>query len=324
MALKHRKVNAKADGADATRVRPSDWNDDHIIDEGGATLVAGSTDPPVPAADRLVIYAKKVAGRSVPKWIGPSGLDAMAQSHIGQDKVCLWSPPGNAATVSTLSGGAVAFTVVGTATAVNVATTRFYTRISRLTYLGAAAAGSLVSLRITAAKYTLGVPGAVPMGGFFFVLRFGCSDPATVAGARQFVGVSSSTSAPTNVEPSTLTNAIGVGHGAADTNLKIFYGGSAAQTPIDLGANFPANTLSTDAYELILWAPPNANNTVGYKVTRLNTGHVAEGALTAATPGTQLPANTTLLAGPLLWRSNNATALAVALDLISAYIGTDQ
>src|ERR1044071_1301002 len=35
--LKHRFVSAKADGADTSVVRPSDWNNDHIF-AGGSTL----------------------------------------------------------------------------------------------------------------------------------------------------------------------------------------------------------------------------------------------------------------------------------------------
>lgn len=324
MALKHIKVLAQADGGDSSVLLPSDWNADHIVDSSGMLMVTGTSDPSAPATDRLLFYAKKVAGRSVPKIIGPSGIDAILQNFIGQDKVCQWSPCGNATTVSTLFGGAQVFTAVGTATARSVATTRFFTRLKRLGYVSAATAGSLTSIRTAQAQYTLGVPGTPDMGGFFLVMRFGISDPATVSDARMFAGMWATTTAPTNVEPSTLINCIGIGHGAADANMKLFYGGSAAQTPIDLGANFPKNTLSVDVYELILFASPKSNNSVGYKVTRLNTGHTAEGTLTAATPGTQLPLNTTLLSGPIIWRCNNASALAVAFDFISAYISTDQ
>ena len=116
------------------------------------------------------------------------------------------------------------------------------------------------------------------------------------------------------MEPSTLTNSIGVGHGAADTNLKLYFGGSTAQTPIDLGANFPANTLSTDMYELELFSPASVA-VVYWTVTRLNTGDVASGTLLNTTPGVTLPAAATLLSGLQAWRTNNATALACALDI---------
>jgi hypothetical protein len=112
-----------------------------------------------------------------------------------------------------------------------------------------------------------------------------------------------------------------VGQGAANTNLFVYYGGSAAQTPIDLGANFPTGTSNTDWYELTLFAPPSSTNTVYYQVLRLNTGNVASGTLTG-TAGTVLPANTTFL-GPRNWRTNNATAAAVTLALGSMYLESD-
>ena len=127
-------------------------------------------------------------------------------------------------------------------------------------------------------------------------------------------------SAPSNVEPSTLTNCIGIGHGAADDNLKLFHGGSAAQPPIDLGGNFPANTRNTDAYELALFSAPNSGN-VQWEVTRLNTGDRVAGVI-ENTDASVLPTNATLLA-PWGYRTNNATALAVGLDVMSAYVETD-
>jgi hypothetical protein len=186
----------------------------------------------------------------------------------------------------------------------------------RLGYVSAAAAGSLSGARIAVANIGMGAAGSPALGGFKLLIVFGCSDASVVAGARQFVGVSSSTVAPTNVEPSTLTNSIGVGHGAADSNLKLYYGGSAAQTPIDLGANFPANTLSVDAYALTLECAAGVNNQVNWSIERLNTGVIASGTLNAATPGVQLPAGTTWLTPLQGWRSNNATALPVGLDFM--------
>lgn len=194
----------------------------------------------------------------------------------------------------------------------------------RLGFGTAATAGTVGQFRIGTALITIGNAANPPLGGFLKILRFGISDAAAVTDARMFMGVSSSISAPTNVEPSTLTNVIGIGHGASDTTMKIYYGGSVAQTPIDLGSNFPSNTRSVDVYELALFAPPNADNIVHYQVTRLNTGHTASGTLTAATPGTQLPLSTTLLCHQYGYRTNNATALAVAIDVMSDYFETDQ
>ncbi len=285
----------------------------------GITMMGVTNEPVSPASGQLEFYSKAVSGRMMPKWIGPSGLDSIVQPMVAFNKVGWWNPPGNATTVPGVMGF-TAPTVVGTTTTRAVATTNLFTRTRRLGYVSSTTAGSLASARVTAAQYSVG--DGAGLGGFFYVTRFGVSDASVLTSARQFVGLCNSTSAPTNVEPSTLTNCIGVGKNAADTNLRIFYGGSSAQTPIDLGVNFPINTRNTDMYELILFAPTNVNNQVHYRVTRLNTGDIASGTLTAGTPGTQLPASSTLLSHRV-WRSNNASAVAVGIDVASIYIETD-
>lgn len=226
-----------------------------------------------------------------------------------------WMPPGGLTTLPGVKGMA-ALTAVGTLTTRTVATTNGLTRLQRLGYVTAATAGAIASvIDATAPRLTLGVSGGLA-GGFIFTHRFGISDPATVSGARMFCGVRNTTAAATNVEPSTLINSIGVGHGAADTNLKLFQGGSAAQTPIDLGSNFPITAVSTEGYLLILYAPANpvaAGYSVGWYVKRLGTSFSANGKLTG-TVGTAVPAATALL-NLSSFRTNNATALAVGLDV---------
>ncbi len=277
-----------------------------------------TTDPVAPVGG-ITMYSKSIGGRIMPKWIGPSGVDTAVQPFIAGNKIGYWCPPGNAATLPGVMGY-TAPTTVGTVTARTVTTTSLFSRMRRLGVVSVATVGGLASIRVAVAQVTIG--NGDGYGGFHKVLRFGVSDAATVAGARMFIGMSSSVAAPTNVEPSTLLNCIGIGNGASDTNLKLFYGGSVAQTPIDLGANFPANTLSTDVYELVLFSPPNQNGVVHYRVTRLNTDNVAEGTLPTAN-GIVLPSTATLLTYQWGYRTNNATALAVGLDIMSDYVETD-
>lgn len=274
--------------------------------------------PSAPATGAMIEWAQLFAGRQMPWFQNPFGQSSMVQPSQARTKIGMWSPPGNATTLPAVHAY-TALTTVGTVTARNVATTNMFTRARRLGLVSAAGAGSLTSARQAVAQYTVGAGSGI--GGFMKVIRFGISDAAAVGTARMFVGMSSGTGAPTNVEPSTLTNVVGVGHGAADTNLKIFYGGSAAQTAINLGANFPTNTLNTDLYELALYSSPSSAD-VHYQVTRLNTGNVATGTL-ANGGGVALPSTTTLITATWLYRTNNATALAVGIDIVSDYIESD-
>lgn len=273
--------------------------------------------PTSSSADTVKLFGRKIAGRVLPAFIGPSALDSSLQPFLARNKVGYWCPPGNATTVPGVIGF-TAPTVTGfTATARNVATTNIFTRMRRLGYVTAATVGAVGQWRQATAQYTVG-SSSTGLGGFTYIIRFGISDAAAVSTARMFIGMALS-STPTNVEPSTLTNCIGVGHGAADTNLKIFYGGNSAQTPIDLGANFPKTHGSVEPYELALFSAPTGDD-VYYEVTRLSNGTTASGtiAITSAT----LPINSELLC-PWGYRTNNATALAVGLDVMSAYIETD-
>lgn len=283
----------------------------------GTLVLPLNTSPAAANSGEIKVYSRKVAGRMLPAFIGYFGIDSLLQPFLGRNKIGYWNPPGNGTTVPGVIGFA-APTVTGfTAATRNVATTNIFTRMRRLGYGSAATAGS-IGMWLNSYQYTVGSPSTL-LGGFTYVVRFGISDAAAVAGARMFMGMRAS-STPTNVEPSTLTNCIGVGHGAADTNLKLFYGGSAAQTPIDLGANYPTNTRSEDPYELALFSPNNSGD-VYWEVTNLKTGIATAGQIVNS-GGTVLPTNTTLI-GVWGYRTNNTTALAVGLDVISAYIETD-
>lgn len=278
-----------------------------------ATLTLPATpNPTVPGDSYGTIFIKKIGGRIMAAQIGPSGLDTALQANLGGNKVAMWMPPGGSTTVPGVFGMA-ALTATGTATSRAIATTNLLTRMTRLGFVSAATAGALAGGREAVAKYTTGAgPG---LGGFFARYRFGVSDPATVAGARMFVGLDALTAAPTNIDPSTKVNCVGVGQIAASNNLHIIRGNATAKTPIDLGANFPANT-NAGAYELNLFSPPAGG--VHWHVRRLNTPFEATGFLSSA----ETPVATQLLCHQL-WRCNNATALAVGLDVCGIYIETD-
>lgn len=287
---------------------------DYVAVHGGDLLLKRNVGPvTTPPTDSVKLWAR-VAARTALAMKGPSGLDTSLQPHLGGNRIGVWLPPGNATTVP-LADGIAAPTGTGTATARSVATTSLATAMRRLGYVSAATAGSLAGARLAAAQFFRG--DATAKGGFHLRIRFVCSDAATVAGARTYVGLAAATGAPTNVDPSSQVNILGVGCDTADSTFSVMSNdGAGTATKVALGANFPANTLSADAYELELFCPSGGGD-VRYRVERLNTGDVASGTISS-----NFPASTTLLAIQL-WRSNNATALAVGIDLCSLYIETD-
>lgn len=307
MTIRHNHIATGTNDA-AKQVSVDRWNEDHVLDAEFTMPAVAS--PATPAADKLNVFARKLGGRMMLAQIGPSGLDTTFQPNLGGNKCALWMPPGGATTVPGVFGMA-ALTATGTATARTVATTNLLTRMTRLGYVSAATAAALAGAREAVAKYTTGAGSG--LGGFYVRYRFAPSDAANVAGARMFVGLSASTGAPTNVEPNTLVNSLGVCQLSTSSNLQIYGAGASAGTPVDLGAGFPANG-NVAAYELTMFSP--AAGGCMWQVTRLDTGATAEGTFAA------VPLGTVLLCHQL-WRTNNATALAVGLDICGIYIETD-
>lgn len=307
MTLRHNHVATGANDG-SKQVSVDRWNEDHVLDaEFTMPLVAS---PATPGTDKLNLFARKIGGRMMLAQMGPSGLDTAFQPNLGGNKVALWMPPGGSTTVPGVFGMA-ALTAIGTATSRAVAATNLLTRMTRLGYVSAATVGALAGAREAVAKYTTGA--GAPLGGAYVRYRFAPSDAAAVTGARMFVGLSSATGAPTNVEVTTQTNVLGVCQLSSSNNLQIYGAGATTGTPVDLGSGFPANG-NTVPYELTMFSP--ASGGCHWQVTRLDNGAVASGTFAA------VPLGTVLLCHQL-WRTNNATALAVGLDICGIYIETD-
>ena len=279
---------------------------------GGAIDLA-TTNPTTPAAGNVRMFRRSIAGRQMPAFVGPSGLDSAVQPLFARNKIGRLTPLGNQTTIS--SDGLISPTNFGTTTNRSVSTTNLFTRTRRIGFSTNTTAGTVAGTRIASSQFTMG--NGAGLGGFFWVVRFGFS--ALVSDTRAFFGMRPD-STPTNVEPSGLTNCIGVGRGAADSNLVLYSGGSSPGAPIDLGPDFPANTSNVDLYELALFSPPAQAGLVNWQVTRLNTGHTASGQLIGTS--SVLP-TTALLSGAHFWITNNASAAAVGFDLVSLYVETD-
>jgi hypothetical protein len=286
----------------------------NVTTDNSDLVFAVNASPVAPSAG-IKAFCKSIAGRPMLAQIGPAGLDTALQPYIARNRIGIWNPvPGGAATP--VAFGLLSPTFVGTATTRNPATTNLAASLRRLGILSAAGAGSVAGARATTAFLWRG--NGANLGGFTVVYRFMISDAALVGTANMFVGLQSATGAPTDVAPSTLTNLVGIGCDNGDTVMQVYAAAGSAQARTSLGANFPVNTVTTDVYELALFAPPNGSD-IKYQVTRLNTGDVANGTISGASA---LPANTTLLTLQM-WRSNGGTATAVAIDMVQVYVETD-
>lgn len=279
------------------------------IASGGIQL-ADMDDPSTPAAGTLRVYAQTTAGRTLLKIRGPSGVSTTLQPSIFANKIGWWTAQGNGTTVTAVNFGN---SVGGTATTRNVATTNLFTSTRRVGYVSAGTAGSSAGIRHNLGQFWAG--NAAGLGGYYYVARAGISQ--TQANMRSFVGMSATTAALANANPSTLFNLLGFGCDTGDTQFTFMSNdGTGAATKTALTGAFPCNTANTDMYDFRVFLPPN-DTMVYFSIERLNTGDFYEGSISA-----NMPAKTTLMS-PQVWINNGTTAAAVGVDVISQYIETD-
>lgn len=267
-----------------------------------------------PAATKVRLLGSSLAGFMFPAGLGPNGAKMLMQAYWAQQHQFGWLTT-TSSTVLTL--GITNVTII-TATGGVIATTNSFTHARRCISTSPATAAAVCGYRTAALHLSR-------QQGFHIVFRVGIADAVITTTGRTFVGLSTAIGAPTDVDPSGQTNILGIGCDANDTTLQLYAAGSSAQARAALvitsgpnvGGNFPANTTAVDMYELALGCPAGGN--VTYEVTRLNTGDVSKGVISA---GASLPATTQLLTQQA-WRSNGATAAAVALALFGMHGYTD-
>lgn len=312
MTIKHTKTLAQGDGGDATLALPSDWNADHPITLG-LTLPLNAA-PATPASNNLTLFARKIGGRMLPAFIGPSGLDSTLQPHLARNKILLAQGAGNSSTPTYLS---TALTAVGTATAKNWASTSMNTSMRGVDYIVTVAATTAVAgFRSAAAQFWFG--NAAGLGGFYYICRWAPATGTSVTTHRAFCGMRNVVTAPTDVNPSTYVNMFGMGWDNGDAQISFMCNdASGTATKTALGASFPNPTVNyTNVYELAMFCAPNTT-TVYYEVTLLNTGAVATGSV-----NTDLPSTTTAFS-PMAYHSVGGTSSVVGLTLYTLYVETD-
>jgi hypothetical protein len=281
------------------------------ITTNGAIKLPLVASPIAADTDEINVFGRKIAGRMLPAFMSPSGLDSALQPLIARNKIAWANPIGNS-TALTLMG--IALTAVGTATAANVSVTNVHTTQRRIEYaVTTAATTAIAGWRDATAKYFLGNG----FGGFTYVCRFGPSRGfAANTNRRFFNGFVSSIAAPTNVNPSTIADCLGVGADTADTTWQFMHR-TGTGTVVKVSTGIPKSAAdATEAYELAMFTAPDSG-LVSMEFTRMSTGTVAK-----YTASTSVPASTTLLA-PTCWTSVGATSSVVGISLISLYIETD-
>lgn len=238
--------------------------------------------------------------------VGPSG--AAAAPLVPEASFNLFRVIPTAGANSSPQSQGIGITNVGTLTARTPANTDWLTAQPRLGYVSAAGAGSLVGSRDDTLIHWRG--GALSRsGGWRLWMRIGLS--VTVADQRLFFGLRGSAAAPTDVEPSSLLNIVGMGADGADTELNVYFNdGAGASTVFPLGPDFPK--ADGAAYELYSECAPGGADII-VSARRLDTSVLSNFSLQSS----NIPGANTFL-GRYWYASNNTTASAIEVEYMAS------
>lgn len=294
------------------------WDDE----ESSLILPAATVNPPTPATDSLNLYARKICGRMIPKWMPPSGLDSPVQPALFGNNVIMYAPSsgttvtgGFGTTWAKGSGGGTVSHPTPSSTAPAIFNSLKRTRHTNVV--------TTTNQEMGIGSVASGLPqfwrgNAAGLGGFFFFCRFAIGLwPANTV--RLFVGMTAAASAivTTNTIPA---NSIGIWHITTDgANVLNFVSKDAttASTASISGATLAAGQV----FDMYMYAKPN-DTVVYYRLDSLNAGTT----LIDSSHSTNLPVSTTFL-GPVAYMSNgtaNTVVTTTAIDINRIYVESDR
>ena len=263
-----------------------------------------------------MLYSKLIAGRHLPKMIGPSGIDTVLQVGLHGNAMFIVAPA-SGTTAPTRMGGTLT-TATTMSMQLTVASANPWQATQRKRFASAATAGSVTGMRTAYVQWFRG--NAAGFGGFFFRTQIGQN--LNVNGAQCFHGLCASTAvlATTAGAVAALINSIGMGYDTTDAstgNWQLFRNdGTGTATKVDLGANAARNT--THGYDLIIYCPPGVATEIFVRVVNVHTNVV----VLDTSYTTDLPAVNVGLAYKAEG-NNGAVASAINLEVAKVYIESD-
>jgi hypothetical protein len=290
-------------------------------DDNGAVEFKTVTNHPAPAVDgEMYFYPKKVAGRTLPHWMPPSGLDSPVQPAMFGNNFVLYTP--NTGTTAGLSIGTpwAVGTTISHPTPVSTAPA-MYNQLKRTRSANVATTTNQVlgvsSIVTGAAQFWRG--NAAGIGGFFFFSRFSI-DLWPAATVRLFVGLQSGTTAVVAADAFPAISMCGLTHISTDAatvlNFTTKDGTTATSNAITLNAALAAGQV----FDFYMYMKPN-NTVVYYRLDDVVVGNT----LVDTSKSTNPPANTTFM-GPSVTMSNgtaNVTVTTTAIGVNRIYVESD-
>lgn len=288
----------------------------------GYMELAPITNPSAPSSG-LRVFARNTSGRTLTKWIGPSGVDTWIQPALFGNNIMLFTPMSS----TTVTGGFgttwAKGSSAGTVSTITPASTTpaIVSQMKRTRHANAVTTTNQVMGIISTAS---GMPAfwrgtSAGLGGFFFFTRF-VVELWAADSCRLFVGLTPGT-AEVAASDTFTNNSIGLWHDTTMGANVLYmatkdgstYNGGSAISSVNLGA--------AQGFDFYLYAKPY-DTEIHYRLDDINAGTT----LIDSSVNTNLPTDSTFL-GPQVTISNgtaNITATTVAIGVNRIYIESDR
>jgi hypothetical protein len=275
-----------------------------------------AAEPATPSGE-IQVYARPYAGKTLPKFKGPSGVDTAIQAGFHGNSIVMIAPA-SGTTAPTIFGGTLT-TAATMSLQQTIASANPWQATSRKRFATSGTAGNLSGMRTAYTQWFRG--NAAGYGGFFFRAQFGQN--INLNGAQCFVGLCANTGALASTAGAVAAqvNQLGMGYDTTDasTGNWQFYrnDGTGTSTKVDLGATNAARN-TTHGYDMIIFCAPGVVTDISVKITNIHTGVV----VLDTSYNSDLPAVNTGLAFKAEV-NNGAVASAANLEVAKVYIESD-
>lgn len=271
-----------------------------------AIAMPAQATPAAPPAGNLILFPQAIAGRIVPRWIGPSGLDTSVQPSLWGNGIVMWLP--GTGTTAAISFG-VSWTVSATQSHPTIADTNVMTSVRRATFTTTTTAGNQSGARSTA-------PVAIRNRGFFFAARHGI---LTYTSTMQImVGLAAASGALAG-EPSAVNDSVAMTKDTGETTWQVLTRDTTAASKTSTGRTTAA-AANAEVFDFYIFCKPG-DSKVAVRVVDAATNTVV---LDDTDKSSNLPTNATPLYAHAECRNvAGGAGSAVATFLSKMYLETD-
>jgi hypothetical protein len=292
----------------------------------GVILTGVTNEPSAPAAGDLRIYSRSVAGRMVPKIIGPSGIDTILQNALFQNCILMYVPSTGAIGTGSGAGLGPVWTSGGTVSHPTPDSTApaISNQMRRTRYANV----------VTTTNQTLGIKAAAGdtlnywrgnaagLGGFFYAARF-IVELYPASTVRLFAGLTASSATYVVASNTVLNNTCGLWHSTTDpsTGAGAFNFVTRNATTTTKQSITLANAIAGgNSYDFYMFCPPNGS-TISWRLDDKNNGVTYSNSTS-----TTLPVSTVFM-GPQCAMSNGTANIVVtttAIGIAGVYTEADR